>query len=78
MPPPLQQEKVQEQERLRLEAERAAQAERKAKEDAVVREGSKLMQVWHGRTKKQRIQKRIYLLNIIFRSDEERKRLRGP
>ena len=43
--PKRQQETVQEQERLRLEAERAAQAERKAKEDAVVREGVKLMQV---------------------------------
>lgn len=40
-----QQEKVQEQERLRLEAEKTAQAEQKAKEDAVVREGAKLMQV---------------------------------
>lgn len=41
----LKQEKVQEQERVRLEAERAAQAQQKAKEDAVVREGAKLMQV---------------------------------
>lgn len=39
------QDKVQEQERVRLEAEKAAQAEQRAKEDAVVRKGAKLMQV---------------------------------
>eukprot|EP00752_Nemacystus_decipiens_P014984 g13342.t1 len=38
------QDKIQEQEQVRLEAERAAQAEQKAKEDAVLREGAKLMQ----------------------------------
>lgn len=39
------QEKAQEQERVRQEVERVATAEKKAKEDAIVREGAKLMEV---------------------------------